>query len=237
VNVAEFVEKWQRVELTERSAAQQHFLDLCEVFEHPKPAAVDPTGESFTFEKGASKEGGGEGWADVCRADCELVEELRRFARGMYDPCCGSSGMSVQSVEFIRAHAKGKGNGGKARADISIHGQESNYTTWRLAKVNLAIRGIDGQIADGDTFHDDQHPTSGRTSSSPSPRSTSPTGAARACATTGAGCSAFRRPATPTSPGCSTTPIIWRRTASRGSCRPTARCRPTSQARARSARA
>jgi type I restriction enzyme M protein len=66
--------------------------------------------------------------------------------------------MFVQSVEFIRAHAKGNGNGGKARADISVYGQESNYTTWRLAKMNLAIRGIDGQIAHGDTFHNDRHP-------------------------------------------------------------------------------
>jgi type I restriction enzyme M protein len=66
--------------------------------------------------------------------------------------------MFVQSVEFIRAHAKGNGNGGKAKDDISIYGQESNYTTWRLAKMNLAIRGIEGQIAQGDTFHNDQHP-------------------------------------------------------------------------------
>jgi type I restriction enzyme M protein len=66
--------------------------------------------------------------------------------------------MFVQSVEFIRAHANGNGNGGKARADISIYGQESNYTTWRLAKMNLAIRGIDGQIAHGDTFHNDRFP-------------------------------------------------------------------------------
>ncbi len=65
MNVTEFVEKWRKVELTERSAAQQHFLDLCEVFEQAKPASVDPTGESFTFEKGASKEAGGDGWADV----------------------------------------------------------------------------------------------------------------------------------------------------------------------------
>jgi type I restriction enzyme M protein len=65
----------------------------------------------------------------------------------------------VQSVEFIRAHAKGNGNGGKAKADISIYGQESNYTTWRLARMNLAIRSIDsGQIAQGDTFHNDRHP-------------------------------------------------------------------------------
>ena len=70
--------------------------------------------------------------------------------------------MFVQSVEFIRAHASGNGNGsdrpGRAKADISIYGQESNYTTWRLARMNLAIRGIDGQIAHGDTFHNDRHP-------------------------------------------------------------------------------
>ena len=66
--------------------------------------------------------------------------------------------MFVQSIEFIRAHASGNGNGGRARADISIYGQESNYTTWKLAKMNLAIRGIDGQIAHGDSFHNDRHP-------------------------------------------------------------------------------
>ena len=65
MTVSEFIAKWQRVELTERSASQQHFLDLCEVFEHPKPADVDPLGEWFTFERGADKHGGGKGWADV----------------------------------------------------------------------------------------------------------------------------------------------------------------------------
>ena len=64
----------------------------------------------------------------------------------------------MQSVAFIRAHASGNGNGGKAKADISIYGQESNYTTWRLAKMNLAIRGIEGQLAHGDSFHNDRHP-------------------------------------------------------------------------------
>lgn len=87
-----------------------------------------------------------------------LVEMLEPYKGRVYDPCCGSSGMFVQSIEFIRAHANGNGNGGKAKADISIYGQESNYTTWRLAKMNLAIRGIDGQIAHGDTFHNDRHP-------------------------------------------------------------------------------
>jgi type II restriction/modification system DNA methylase subunit YeeA len=65
----EFLAKWSKVDLTERSAAQQHFLDLCELVGHPKPAAADPTGESFTFEKGASKQGGGDGWADVWKKD------------------------------------------------------------------------------------------------------------------------------------------------------------------------
>ena len=109
----------------------------------------------------ASAEGkkGGEFYTPRCVVKL-LVEMLEPYRGRVYDPCCGSSGMFVQSVEFIRAHANG--NGGRApkgaKADISIYGQESNYTTWRLAKMNLAIRGIDGQIAHGDTFHNDRHP-------------------------------------------------------------------------------
>ena len=87
-----------------------------------------------------------------------LVEMLEPWRGRVYDPCCGSAGMFVQSLEFIRAHTTGNGNGGKATADLSIFGQESNYTTWRLAKMNLAIRGIESNIKHGDTFHDDQHP-------------------------------------------------------------------------------
>lgn len=106
----------------------------------------------------ASAEGkkGGEFYTPRCVVKL-LVEMLEPYKGRVYDPCCGSSGMFVQSVEFIRAHANGNGNGGKARGDISIYGQESNYTTWRLAKMNLAIRGIDGQIGHGDTFHNDRH--------------------------------------------------------------------------------
>jgi type II restriction/modification system DNA methylase subunit YeeA len=65
MNVSQFIAKWRRVALTERSASQQHFLDLCEVLDHPKPAEADPLGGWFTFERGAAKTGGGEGWADV----------------------------------------------------------------------------------------------------------------------------------------------------------------------------
>ncbi len=100
----------------------------------------------------ASAEGkkGGEFYTPRCVVRL-LVEMLEPYKGRVYDPCCGSSGMFVQSEEFITAH------GGRL-GDISIYGQESNYTTWRLAKMNLAIRGIDGQIAHGDTFHNDRHP-------------------------------------------------------------------------------
>ena len=107
----------------------------------------------------ASAEGkkGGEFYTPRCVVKL-LVEMLEPWQGRVYDPCCGSSGMFVQSVEFIGAHATGNGNGGRARGDISVYGQESNYTTWRLARMNLAIRGIEGQIAHGDTFHNDRHP-------------------------------------------------------------------------------
>ncbi len=85
-----------------------------------------------------------------------LVEMLEPFEGRVYDPCCGSGGMFVQSVRFVEAHATGNGNGGRAR--ISIYGQELNYTTWRLCKMNLAIRGIEGKIEQGDTFLNDRFP-------------------------------------------------------------------------------
>jgi type I restriction enzyme M protein len=80
-----------------------------------------------------------------------LVDMLAPYKGRVYDPCCGSGGMFVQSEKFIEAHAG-------MLDDISIYGQESNYTTWRLAKMNLAIRGIDAQIAHGDTFRNDRNP-------------------------------------------------------------------------------
>ena len=80
-----------------------------------------------------------------------LVEMLAPYKGRVYDPACGSGGMFVQSEKFIEEH------GGKI-GQISVYGQESNYTTWRLAKMNLAIRGIDAQIAQGDSFHKDGHP-------------------------------------------------------------------------------
>jgi len=79
-----------------------------------------------------------------------LVEMLEPYKGRVYDPCCGSGGMFVQSEKFVHAH------GGRI-GDISIYGQESNPTTWRLCKMNLAIRGIDADIQWGDSFHNDLH--------------------------------------------------------------------------------
>ncbi len=100
----------------------------------------------------ASAEGkkGGEFYTAQCVVRL-LVAMLAPYAGRVYDPCCGSAGMFVQSERFIEEH------GGRI-GDISVYGQESNYTTWRLAKMNLAIRGIDANIAHGDTFHADGHP-------------------------------------------------------------------------------
>ena len=87
-----------------------------------------------------------------------LVEMIEPYSGRVFDPCCGSAGMFVQSVKFIEAHATGNGNGKKALSNLSIYGQESNQTTLRLAKMNLAIRGIDAQIEFGDSFRNDRHP-------------------------------------------------------------------------------
>jgi type I restriction enzyme M protein len=79
-----------------------------------------------------------------------MVEMLEPYKGRVYDPCCGSGGMFVQSEKFVELH------GGRI-ADIAVYGQESNYTTWRLCKMNLAVRGIDADIrwnSEG-SFHKD----------------------------------------------------------------------------------
>jgi|GEM_PF-6448178 len=80
ITPAEFIKKWSRVALSERSSYQQHFLDLCELAGHPKPAESDPTGDSFCFERGAAKQGGGDGWADVWKRGCFAIEYKGRHA-------------------------------------------------------------------------------------------------------------------------------------------------------------
>ncbi|MCL4207662.1 MAG: type I restriction-modification system subunit M [Pirellulaceae bacterium] len=99
----------------------------------------------------AEGKGGGEFYTPQCVVRL-LVEMIEPYKGRIYDPCCGSGGMFVQSEKFVLAH------GGRV-GDLSIYGQESNNTTWRLCKMNLAIRGIEGNIGphQADTFHNDVH--------------------------------------------------------------------------------
>ena len=82
-----------------------------------------------------------------------LVEMLEPYKGRVYDPCCGSGGMFVQSLKFIDSH-----NG--RRDQVTVYGQEAVHTTWRMAQMNLAIRGIEANLGPkhGDTFHEDLHP-------------------------------------------------------------------------------
>jgi type I restriction enzyme M protein len=99
----------------------------------------------------ASAEGknGGQFYTPQCVVHV-LVAMLAPYKGRVFDPCCGSGGMFVSSEKFVEAH------GGRI-GDVSIYGQESNHTTWRLAMLNLAIRGIDAKIAHGESFHSDAH--------------------------------------------------------------------------------
>lgn len=84
-----------------------------------------------------------------------IVAILKPFKNcRVYDPCCGSGGMFVQSAKFIQAHS------GK-RGEVAVYGQESNADTWKMAKMNMAIRGIDANFGSyhADTFFNDLHPT------------------------------------------------------------------------------
>ena len=95
----EFIRKWKPVALTERATAQEHFIDLCRLFEHPTPVEDDPTGERFTFEKGVSRTGGGDGFADVWKRGFfaweykkkkrdldKALEQITRYAAALENP-------------------------------------------------------------------------------------------------------------------------------------------------------
>lgn len=99
----------------------------------------------------AEGKGGGEFYTPMSVVKL-LVEMLEPYKGRVYDPCCGSGGMFVQSENFVEEH-QGK------LGDIAVYGQESNPTTWKLAKMNLAIRGIDANLGaqNADTFHNDLH--------------------------------------------------------------------------------
>lgn len=109
----------------------------------------------YCLSKFAEQEGklAGEFYTPSCVVRT-LVEVLQPYHGRVYDPCCGSGGMFVQSAKFIENHS-GNIN------DISVYGQDSNPTTWKMAQMNLAIRGIDADLGkyNADTFFNDCHPT------------------------------------------------------------------------------
>jgi type I restriction enzyme M protein len=108
----------------------------------------------YFLGKFASQEGKGGGEFYTPRIVVKLLVEMIEPYKGrVYDPCFGSGGMFVQSENFVEAH-------GGQRNDIAVYGEELNDTTWRLGKMNLAIRGIEADLGPrwGDTFHDDLHP-------------------------------------------------------------------------------
>ena len=109
----------------------------------------------YCLSKFAEQEGklAGEFYTPSCVVRT-LVEVLQPFNGRVYDPCCGSGGMFVQSAKFIENHSGNINN-------IAVYGQDSNPTTWKMAQMNLAIRGIEADLGkyNADTFFDDCHPT------------------------------------------------------------------------------
>jgi type I restriction enzyme M protein len=109
----------------------------------------------YCLQKFASMEGknAGEFYTPSCIVRT-IVDVLKPYKGRVYDPCCGSGGMFVQSAKFLKSHQKELDN-------ISIYGQEFNTSTWKMANMNVAIRGLEANLGKGaaDTFFDDQHPT------------------------------------------------------------------------------
>ncbi|NCC18479.1 MAG: SAM-dependent DNA methyltransferase [Bacteroidia bacterium] len=124
---------------------------------HSKDESKDILGRVYEYclSKFAEQEGklAGEFYTPSCIVQT-LVEVLQPLKGRVYDPCCGSGGMFVQSAKFIESHASNINN-------ISVYGQDSNPTTWKMATMNLAIRGIEADLGkyNADTFFNDCHPT------------------------------------------------------------------------------
>ncbi|WAX55107.1 type I restriction-modification system subunit M [Jatrophihabitans cynanchi] len=146
---------------TQRELSSETIGGLINTFSRHDLAAaeykdLDVLGRVYEYFLGkfAAKEGKNAGEFYTPRSVVQLlVEMLQPYHGRVLDPACGSGGMFVQADKFVRAH-------GGTHNDISVFGQESNPTTWRLAKMNLAVRGIDGNLGPewGDSFHTDAHP-------------------------------------------------------------------------------
>ena len=146
---------------TQRELSSEAIGGLIDTFSRQDLASeefkdLDVLGRVYEYFLGnfASKEGKNAGEFYTPRSVVQLlVEMLQPYHGRVYDPACGSGGMFVQADKFVRAH-------GGNHNDISVYGQESNPTTWRLAKMNLALRGIESNLGPewADTFHANAHP-------------------------------------------------------------------------------
>ena len=128
-------------------------LDEINTLETVKDSENDLIGRVYEYFLGkfAIAEGKGKGEYYTPKSVVNLIAEMIEPYDGkIYDPCCGSGGMFVQSMKFVKAH---HGN----QKNVSVYGQENTNTTFKLARMNLAIRGISADIKQGDTFHNDQH--------------------------------------------------------------------------------
>ncbi|MDB8803603.1 class I SAM-dependent DNA methyltransferase [Romboutsia sp. 1001216sp1] len=145
--------RYARPELDKRRLGE--LVDLISTIKLHTKEEKDLLGRIYEYFLGqfASAEGknGGEFYTPTSVVKT-LVEMIEPYKGRIYDPACGSGGMFVQSEKFVEEHQ------GKIE-DLSIYGQELNATTWKLCKMNLAIRGLDGNIGphQGDTFHNDMH--------------------------------------------------------------------------------
>ena len=147
--------RYARPELDKRRLGE--LIDLISIIKLHKNGEKDLLGRVYEYFLGqfASSEGkgGGEFYTPTSVVKT-LVEMIEPYKGRIYDPACGSGGMFIQSEKFIEEH-QGRID------DLSIYGQELNATTWKLCKMNLAIRGLEGNIGphQADTFHDDLHKT------------------------------------------------------------------------------
>ncbi|MHC6180938.1 class I SAM-dependent DNA methyltransferase [Clostridium sp. JNZ X4-2] len=147
--------RYARPELDKRRLGE--LIDLISIIKLHNNGEKDLLGRVYEYflEKFADAEGkgGGEFYTPTSVVKT-LVEMIEPYQGRIYDPCCGSGGMFVQSEKFIKGH-QGRIN------DLSIYGQELNSTTWKLCRMNLAIRGLDANIGphNDDTFHNDLHKT------------------------------------------------------------------------------
>ena len=147
--------RYARPELDKRRLGE--LIDLISTIKLHNNGEKDLLGRVYEYFLGqfasAEGKGGGEFYTPTSIVKT-LVEMIEPYQGRVYDPCCGSGGMFVQSEKFVEDHQ------GKVE-NLSIYGQELNSTTWKLCKMNLAIRGLDANIGPhhADTFHNDLHKT------------------------------------------------------------------------------